>query len=72
MIFKPSELTPLGALKLGEILMEAGLPAGAFNVVQGGGAVGAALSAHPAIAKVSVTGSVPTGRKVYAAAAAAA
>ena len=70
MIFKPSELTPLGALKLGEILAEAGLPAGAFNVVQGGGPVGAALAAHPAIAKVSVTGSVPTGAKVYAAAAA--
>ena len=70
MIFKPSELTPLGALKLGEILAEAGLPAGAFNVVQGAGPVGAALAAHPAIAKVSVTGSVPTGARVYAAAAA--
>jgi betaine-aldehyde dehydrogenase len=70
LIFKPSELTPLGALKLGEILAEAGLPAGAFNVVQGRGAVGAALCAHPAISKVSVTGSVPTGEKVYAAAAA--
>ena len=70
LIFKPSELTPLGALKLGEILAEAGLPAGAFIVVQGDGAVGAALTAHPAIAKVSLTGSVPTGRRVYAAAAA--
>ena len=70
MIFKPSELTPLGALKLGEILGQAGLPPGAFNVVQGGGPVGAALSAHPAIAKISVTGSVPTGARVYAAAAA--
>ncbi len=70
MIFKPSEVTPLGALKLAEILIEAGLPAGAFNVVQGRGDVGAALSAHPAVAKISVTGSVPTGRKVYAAAAA--
>jgi betaine-aldehyde dehydrogenase len=69
MIFKPSELTPLGALKLGEILAEAGLPAGAFNVLQGAGAVGAALSSHPAVAKVSVTGSVPTGAKVHAAAA---
>ena len=69
MIFKPSEQTPLSALKLAEILIEAGLPAGAFNVVQGAGAVGAALTAHPAIAKVSITGSVPTGEKVYAGAA---
>ena len=69
MIFKPSEVTPLGALKLGAIFAEAGLPAGVFNVLQGGGDVGAALAAHPAIAKVSVTGSVPTGHKVYAAAA---
>ena len=69
LIFKPSELTPLGALKLGEILAEAGLPAGAFSVVQGDGATGAALTAHPEIAKVSLTGSVPTGRRVYATAA---
>ena len=54
LIFKPSELTPLGALKLGEILAEAGLPAGAFSVVQGDGAIGAALTAHPEIAKVSL------------------
>ena len=69
MIFKPSEVTPLGALKLAAILAEAGLPPGVFNVLQGGGEVGAALAAHPAIAKVSVTGSVATGHKVYAAAA---
>jgi betaine-aldehyde dehydrogenase len=69
MIFKPSEATPLGALRLAAILAEAGLPAGVFNVLQGGGDVGAALAAHPSIAKVSVTGSVPTGHKVYAAAA---
>ena len=68
MVFKPSELTPLGALRLGEILAEAGLPDGAFNVVQGAGAVGAALASHPGVAKVSVTGSVPTGAKVQAAA----
>ena len=44
MIFKPSEVTPLSALKLAEILTEAGVPAGVFNVVQGFGAVGAALA----------------------------
>ncbi len=70
MIFKPSELTPLGALKLAEILIEAGAPPGLFNVVQGYGDVGAALVTDPRVAKVSLTGSVPTGKKVYAAAAA--
>ncbi|MEV8466819.1 betaine-aldehyde dehydrogenase [Fluviibacterium sp. DFM31] len=70
MIFKPSETTPLGALKLAEILTEAGLPDGVFNVVQGMGAVGAALVGDARVDKVSLTGSVPTGRKVYAAAAA--
>lgn len=70
MVFKPSEETPLGALKLAEILIEAGLPAGLFNVVQGRGAVGAALVSDPRVDKVSLTGSVPTGQKVYASAAA--
>ena len=70
MVFKPSEMTPLCALKLAEIFMEAGAPAGLFNVVQGFGEVGAALSTHPLTAKVSLTGSVPTGARVYAAAAA--
>lgn len=69
MVFKPSEVTPLGALQLAEILVEAGLPAGLFNVVQGRGAVGGALVTDPRVAKVSLTGSVPTGRRVYAAAA---
>lgn len=69
MVFKPSELTPLCALKLAEILIEAGAPAGLFNVVQGYGDVGAALATDARTAKVSLTGSVPTGRKVYAAAA---
>jgi betaine-aldehyde dehydrogenase len=68
MVFKPSELTPLTALKLAEILVEAGAPAGVFNVVQGAGPTGAALTAHPGIDKVSLTGSVATGRKVMAAA----
>tara|TARA_R110002094_G_scaffold106652_2_gene105201 strand:- start:3945 stop:5402 length:1458 start_codon:yes stop_codon:yes gene_type:complete len=70
MIFKPSETTPLCALKVAEILHEAGLPAGIYNVVQGMGEVGAALVTDPRVDKVSLTGSVPTGRKVYAAAAA--
>lgn len=69
MVFKPSEMTPLGALKLAEILTEAGLPAGVFNVVQGYGDVGASLVTDTRVNKVSLTGSVPTGRKVYAAAA---
>jgi betaine-aldehyde dehydrogenase len=69
MVFKPSELTPLGALQLAAILIEAGLPPGVFSVVQGRGATGAALVADPRVAKVSLTGSVPTGRRVYAAAA---
>ena len=69
MIFKPSETTPLGALKLAEILTKAGAPAGLFNVVQGYGDVGGALVTDPRVAKVSLTGSIGTGRKVYAAAA---
>lgn len=69
-VFKPSETTPLSALKVAEILHEAGLPAGLYNVVQGLGDVGAALVTDPRVDKVSLTGSVPTGRKVYAAAAA--
>ncbi len=69
MIFKPSEQTPLCALKVAEILHEAGAPAGIYNVVQGMGDVGAALVTDPRVDKVSLTGSVPTGRKVYAAAA---
>ncbi|WP_284164269.1 betaine-aldehyde dehydrogenase [Frigidibacter sp. SD6-1] len=69
MIFKPSEVTPLCALKIAEIFIEAGLPPGLFNVVQGRGQVGASLVTDPRVAKVSLTGSVPTGRKVYAMAA---
>jgi betaine-aldehyde dehydrogenase len=65
-VFKPSELTPMTALRLADIVVEAGLPAGAFNVVQGAGAVGQALVRHPGVAKVSVTGSVPTGKRIYA------
>ena len=69
MVFKPSELTPLSALAFAAILAEAGLPDGLFNVVQGFGATGAALTAHPDVAKLSLTGSVATGKRVMAAAA---
>jgi len=70
MIFKPSEETPLGALKLAEIFIQAGIPNGVFNVVQGAGDVGAWLTHHPDIAKVSFTGEVGTGKKVMTGAAA--
>ncbi len=70
MIFKPAELTPLTAVRLGEILREAGLPPGVFQVVQGFADTGRALTAHPGIRKVSLTGEVGTGKAVLADAAA--
>lgn len=70
MVFKPSEMTPICALKVAEILHEAGAPAGVFNVVQGYGDVGATLTTDARVDKVSLTGSLATGRKVYSAAAA--
>ena len=69
MVFKPSEVTPLTTPKLAEIYLEAGVPPGVFNVVQGDGTVGEMLSQHPGIAKISFTGGVSTGRKVMASAA---
>ncbi len=69
MVFKPSEVTPLGALKIAEILIEAGAPKGVYNVIQGDRETGPLLVSHPDVAKVSLTGSVPTGRKVAGAAA---
>lgn len=69
MVYKPSEFTPLHSTLLAEIYTEAGLPPGVFNVVQGGGDVGAYLTTHPTIAKVSFTGQVATGQKVAGSAA---
>ncbi|KAF2167231.1 hypothetical protein M409DRAFT_54417 [Zasmidium cellare ATCC 36951] len=69
MVYKPSEFTPLHALKLAEIYTEAGVPPGVFNVVQGAGDVGAMLTSHPGISKVSFTGQVSTGCKVASSAA---
>ena len=64
MVYKPSEFTPLHAQTLAEIYTEAGVPPGVFNVVNGAGDVGAYLTSHPTIAKVSFTGQVSTGKKV--------
>jgi betaine-aldehyde dehydrogenase len=69
MIFKPSEITPLSALKLAEIYTEAGLPDGVFNVLNGAGhEVGTWLTEHSGIEKISFTGGTVTGKKVMASA----
>jgi betaine-aldehyde dehydrogenase len=68
MIFKPSDLTPLTAMRLQEVLDQAGLPEGVFQVVQGLADTGRLLTQHPGIDKVSLTGSVNTGKAVMAAA----
>ncbi len=66
MVFKPAEQTPLTALKLAEIYHEAGLPPGVFNVIQGARDTGSALVGHQGVSKVTLTGSVDTGKKVMA------
>jgi betaine-aldehyde dehydrogenase len=69
MIFKPSEVTSLSALKLAEIFTAAGLPDGVFNVLTGSGReVGQWLTEHPGIEKISFTGGTVTGKKVMASA----
>jgi betaine-aldehyde dehydrogenase len=70
MLFKPAELTPLTAIRLAEVLAQAGLPAGVFQVVQGYADTGRLLTRHPGIRKVSLTGEVGTGKAVMADAAA--
>jgi aldehyde dehydrogenase (NAD+) len=69
-VLKPSEVAPLDAFILAEVIHDAGLPAGAFNLVTGTGAeVGEAISAHPGVDMVSFTGSTRAGKAVAAAAA---
>lgn len=64
-VLKPSEETPLTALRLAELAMEAGFPPGALNVVCGRGAgAGAALAAHASLGKITFTGSTPVGRSI--------
>jgi hypothetical protein len=64
-----SEKTPLAALALGPLVIEAGFPPGAFQVLSGDGSTGALLSSHMRIRKISFTGSIPTGKRIQEAAA---
>lgn len=67
-VLKPAEATPLSALRLAQLAIEAGLPEGVLNVVPGyGPGAGAALAAHPGVDKVSFTGSTQTGRAIVSA-----
>jgi phenylacetaldehyde dehydrogenase len=69
-VLKPAEQTPLSALRLGELLLEAGLPAGVVNIVTGfGETAGAALAAHENVDKVAFTGSTEVGKLIVRAAA---
>ncbi|MEJ7803584.1 MAG: aldehyde dehydrogenase family protein [Candidatus Limnocylindria bacterium] len=69
-ILKPASATPLSAIRLGELALEAGIPAGVLNIVPGPGAeVGEAMAAHPGIDKIAFTGETSTGRRIAEAAA---
>ena len=63
-IIKPSEKTPFAAAELGKLALDAGFPPGVFQVLAGDGSTGSLLASHMEIAKVSFTGSVPTGKTV--------
>ena len=64
-VLKPAEQSPLSAARIGELIAEAGFPAGVVNIVSGLGATaGAALAAHPGVDKISFTGSTATGRRI--------
>jgi aldehyde dehydrogenase (NAD+) len=63
-VLKPAEQTPLTALRLGDLALEAGIPPGVLNVLTGDGATGAALVAHPGVDKVAFTGSSAVGREI--------
>jgi acyl-CoA reductase-like NAD-dependent aldehyde dehydrogenase len=70
-VLKPAELTPLSALRLGELALEAGIPEGVLNVIVGkGSVVGQRLVEHPDVAKIGFTGSTEVGRRVMQGAAA--
>jgi acyl-CoA reductase-like NAD-dependent aldehyde dehydrogenase len=63
-VLKPAEQTPLTALRLGELALEAGIPAGVLNVLTGDGSTGAALVDHPGVDKIAFTGSTAVGRMI--------
>ena len=64
-ILKPASLSPMTALRIGELALEAGIPAGVLNVVTGpGGTAGAAIAGHPGIGKVAFTGETTTGQEI--------
>ncbi len=69
-VLKPAEWTPFTAFLLAELMQEAGVPEGVFNVVQGFGADGAgeALTRHPLVRSISFTGKTSTGKAIMAAA----
>jgi aldehyde dehydrogenase (NAD+) len=69
-VVKPAPTTPLSAYRIAELCIEAGVPAGAVNVVTGGGDAGAALTSHEGVDTITFTGSVPTGQRVMEAASA--
>lgn len=64
-VLKPSERTPLGAVRLAQLFLEAGFPPGVLNVVNGAGETVEALVAHPAVRAISFVGSEPVARHVY-------
>ena len=67
-VLKPSEITPFTAVRLAQLAVEAGMPPGIFNVVQGDGrTAGAALCAHPLVGKITFTGSTATGAQIMSA-----
>jgi acyl-CoA reductase-like NAD-dependent aldehyde dehydrogenase len=68
LVLKPSEFTPLSAARLAELALEAGVPAGVFNVIHGGAQLGAALAQHTDVDLLTFTGSSQTGKKLLIAA----
>jgi acyl-CoA reductase-like NAD-dependent aldehyde dehydrogenase len=63
-VLKPAEQTPLTALRIGELAVEAGIPAGVLNILTGDGSTGAALVDHPGVDKIAFTGSTAVGRMI--------